>query len=120
VTVDANAGTVTLRASFPNPEGLLLPGMFLRVATPQSLVPNAIMAPQQGITRNAKGDAVALVLDADDKVEQRTVVTGDAIGDKWLVTAGLKAGDRLIVEGTNKVKSGMVVKPVAITTRQAG
>jgi membrane fusion protein (multidrug efflux system) len=120
VTVDANAGTVTLRASFPNPEGLLLPGMFLRVATPQSVVPNAIMAPQQGITRNAKGDAVALVLDADDKVEQRTVVTGDAVGDKWLVTAGLKAGDRLIVEGTNKVKAGMVVKPVAITTRQAG
>ncbi|HEY0270068.1 MAG TPA: efflux RND transporter periplasmic adaptor subunit [Sphingomonas sp.] len=114
VTVDEQAGTVTLRARFPNPDGILLPGMFVRVDAPQGVVPNGILAPQQGITRDAKGDATALVLDAANKVVQRTVTAAQAIGATWLVTQGLNAGDRLIVEGTEKAAIGAVVKPVAV------
>jgi len=115
LTVAEDSGTVTLRAKFANPEGFLLPGMFVRVEVPQSVVKDAIVAPQQGITREAKGDATAFIVGADNKVEQRSVVVSQAIRDKWLVTAGLKAGDRLIVEGTSKVKAGATVKPVAVT-----
>lgn len=114
VTVDENAGTVTLRARFPNPDGILMPGMFVRVETPQGVIPNGILAPQQGITRDAKGGATALVVDANNKVVQRTVTAGRAIGDSWLITAGLKAGDRLIIEGTDKAQPGATVKPVAL------
>jgi membrane fusion protein, multidrug efflux system len=114
VTVDQEAGTVTLRARFPNPQGLLMPGMFVRVEAPQGVVPNGILVPQQGITRDAKGDASALVVDANDKVAQRSVVTAQAVGNQWLITKGLAAGDRLIVEGTDKVTVGASVKPVAV------
>ncbi|QGP81305.1 efflux RND transporter periplasmic adaptor subunit [Sphingobium sp. CAP-1] len=113
--VDENSGTITLRARFPNPDGLLMPGMFVRVVAPQSVVPGAILAPQQGINRDAKGNATALVVTRANKVERRIVTAGQAIGDKWLITAGLKAGDRLIVEGTDKVKPDDQVKPVAVT-----
>ncbi|MCH8686761.1 efflux RND transporter periplasmic adaptor subunit [Pedomonas mirosovicensis] len=112
--VDPDSGTVTIRARFPNPDGLLLPGMFVRVIAPQAVVPGAVLAPQQGVTRDPKGNATALVVTADNKVERRDIVTGQAIGDKWLVTKGLKAGDRLIVEGTDKVRAGQPVKPVLI------
>lgn len=115
--VDPNSGTVTLRARFPNPENMLMPGMFVRAVAQQSVVPNAILAPQQGIGRDPKGNATALVVTADNKVERRDVTTRQAIGDKWLVTAGLKAGDRLIVEGTDKVKAGDKVKPVIVTLK---
>lgn len=114
VTVDQTAGTVTLRARFPNREGILLPGMFVRVETPQGVIPNGILAPQQGITRDPRGGATALVVGADNKVVQRNVTTAKAVGDKWLVTAGLKAGDRLIIEGTDKAMPGAAVKPVAV------
>lgn len=110
--VDPDSGTVTLRARFPNPDGLLLPGMFVRVVAPQSVVPNAILAPQQGISRDVKGDATALIATRDNKVERRLVTADRAIGDKWLITAGLKAGDRLIIEGTDKISPGDVIKPV--------
>jgi membrane fusion protein (multidrug efflux system) len=113
--VDPNSGTVTLRARFPNPDGLLLPGMFVRVVAPQSVMPRAILAPQQGITRDPKGNASALVVNRADKVERRTVTAAQAIGDKWLITAGLKAGDRLIVEGTDKVMPDDKVRPVPVT-----
>jgi membrane fusion protein (multidrug efflux system) len=113
--VDVNSGTVTLRARFPNPDGLLMPGMFVRVIAPQSVVPGAILAPQQGISRDPKGNATALVVNKANQVERRTVTAGQAIGDKWLITAGLKAGDRLIVQGTDKVQPNDKVKPVAIT-----
>ncbi len=116
--VDVNSGTVTLRARFPNPDGLLLPGMFVRVVAPQAVVPNAILAPQQGISRDPKGNATALVVTKDNKVERRTVMAGQAIGDAWLITDGLKAGDRLIVEGTDKVKPDDQVKPVTIATKK--
>ncbi len=112
--VDVNSGTVTLRARFPNPDGLLMPGMFVRVVAPQSVVPGAILAPQQGINRDPKGNATALVVNKANKVERRIVTATQAIGDKWLITTGLKAGDRLIVEGTDKVKADDVVKPVAV------
>lgn len=112
--VDTSTGTVTLRARFANPDALLLPGMFVRVTVPQTVVRNGILAPQQGITRDAKGNATALVVDASNKVVQRQVTTAQAIGDKWLVTAGLKAGDRLIVQGSDKAPVGATVKPVAV------
>ncbi len=114
VNVDPQAGTVTLRARFPNPDGLLLPGMFVNVAAPQGVVQNGVLAPQQGISRDAKGNGTALVVDASGKVEQRKVVTGQAIGDKWLIVSGLKAGDRLIVEGTDKARAGARVKAVTV------
>jgi len=112
--VDPNSGTVTLRARFPNPDGLLMPGMFVRVVAPQSVVPNAILAPQRGVSRDAKGAATALVVTRDNKVERRTIAVDHAIGDKWLVTEGLKAGDRIIVEGVNRVAVGDTVKPVPV------
>ena len=118
VTVDANAGTVTLRARFPNPQNLLMPGMFVRVLTPQATVPNAILAPQQGVSRDARGQATAYVVNAQNKVELRSLTLGQAVGQSWLVTKGLHAGDRLIVEGTDKVAPGAVVHPVA--TKVAG
>lgn len=112
--VDPDSGTITLRARFPNPDGLLLPGMFVRVVAPQSVVPGGILAPQQGISRDPKGNATALVVNRANKVERRIVTAGQALGDKWLITAGLKAGDRLIVEGTDKVQPGDPVKAVAV------
>lgn len=120
VTVDENSGTVTLRARFPNPQGVLLPGMFVRVELPQGIVPQGILAPQQGITRDPKGNATALVVGADNKVVKRDVVIGQAIGNRWLVTGGLKAGDRLIIEGTDKAQPGATVKPVAVKLDRAG
>ena len=114
VVVDEEAGTVTLRARFPNPDGLLMPGLFVRVETPQGVVPNAILAPQQGITRDARGDATALIVGADNKVVQRNVTAGQAIGNTWLITGGLRAGDRLIVEGSDKARPGATVKPVTV------
>jgi membrane fusion protein, multidrug efflux system len=119
VAVTQDSGTVTLRARFENPDGLLLPGMFVRVEVPQSVHQNAILAPQQGIARDAKGNATALVVMADNKVAQRPVIASQAIGDQWLITSGLSAGDRLMVEGTGKVKIGDVVKPVAVTLKPA-
>lgn len=112
--VDPDSGTVTLRARFPNPDSLLLPGMFVRVVAPQSVVPNAILVPQQGISRDPKGNATALVVDKSGKVERRIVTAAQAVGDKWLITSGLKKGDRLIVEGTDKVQPGDAVKPVPV------
>ncbi|MDD1451399.1 efflux RND transporter periplasmic adaptor subunit [Sphingomonas sp. H160509] len=114
VTVDENAGTVTLRARFPNPEGLLLPGMFVRVAAPQGVTPNGILAPQQGITRDPKGNATALVLGAGNTVVATPVIAAQAVGEAWLVTRGLKRGDRLIVDGTDNAVPGSVVRPIPV------
>ncbi|MEO8705491.1 MAG: efflux RND transporter periplasmic adaptor subunit [Kofleriaceae bacterium] len=114
VAVDEATGTVTLRAQFPNPDDTLLPGMYVRAVLDQAVATTAILAPQQGITHDPKGNASALVIGAGDKVEVRVVETDRAIGDRWLVTGGLKAGDRLIVEGLNKVGPGMPVKPSEI------
>ncbi len=112
VNVDETTGAVTLRASFPNPEHLLLPGMFVRATLKESFSTQAILAPQQGITRDAKGNAQALVVNQQNQVEQRAVTTGQAINNKWVITAGLNEGDRLIMEGSGKVKAGATVNPV--------
>jgi membrane fusion protein (multidrug efflux system) len=116
VAVDESTGSVTLRAIFPNPKHQLLPGMFVRANVDEGIMDDAILAPQQGITRDAKGNATALVVNGSNKVEQRTLQTGETYGDKWLVLSGLKAGDKLIVEGTGKVATGQEVKAEEIKT----
>ncbi|WBO24541.1 efflux RND transporter periplasmic adaptor subunit [Sphingomonas abietis] len=113
VTVDPSSGSVTIRASFPNPDGLLLPGMYVRAKLVEGTRRQAILAPQQGITRDEQGNAVAMVVDAQNKVEQRKVTTEQAVGDKWVVSSGLKPGDRLIVEGLLMLKPGEQVQPRA-------
>jgi len=120
VAVDEATGTVTLRATFPNPDDTLLPGMYVRAVLDQAVAASAILAPQQGITRDPKGNAIALVVGAGDKVEARTLVAERAIGDRWLVTSGLAAGDKLIVEGLNKVRPGMAVHATEIPAAQPG
>lgn len=120
VAVDEATGTVTLRAVFPNPDDTLLPGMYVRAVLDQAVDATAILAPQQGVTRDAKGNATALVVGVGDKVEVRTLAADRAIGDRWLVTSGLAAGDRLIVEGLNKVGPGMPVRPTEIQPAAAG
>jgi len=114
VAVDTATGTVTLRAEFSNPNGTLLPGMYVRARIDQAVVPQAILAPQQGITRDPTGNATALVVDATNHVLSRPTTTSRAIGDKWLVSSGLASGDRLIVQGVSKVRAGDVVKPVDV------
>ncbi|EOD4080810.1 efflux RND transporter periplasmic adaptor subunit [Yersinia enterocolitica] len=117
VAVDEATGAVTLRAEFPNPEHQLLPGMFVRASVRNSVNNAAILAPQQGITHDAKGHATALVVNQQQQVERREVVTERAIDNYWLINSGLVAGDRLIVEGTEKVSVGDEVKPVEVSTR---
>lgn len=113
--VDMNTGTVTVRARFPNPEGWLLPGMYVRAEFSPVQARGAILAPQQGISRDSKGNATALVISTDSKAELRTVVTERTVGDKWLVSKGLQPGDRLIVEGLGRIQPGQAVKPVAVS-----
>ena len=109
VTVDPGTGSVTLRAIFPNSQGLLLPGMFVRATIQEGIRERAIVAPQQGITHAPDGTATALVVGADGKVEKRNVQLDRALGNEWIVSRGLAGGDRLIVAGLQKVKPGMEV-----------
>lgn len=115
VAVDEATGSVTLRAVFPNPEHELLPGMYVHATVDNGVDPKAILAPQQGITRNAKGEATALVVDEQNNVAQRTVSAERVVGSNWLIGSGLNEGDRLIVEGTSKVTIGAAVKPVEVS-----
>jgi membrane fusion protein, multidrug efflux system len=111
VTVDQTTGSVTLRALMPNPERLLLPGMFVREEIHEGVRQGVLLAPQQGVSHNQKGQPTALVVDPDNTVELRTITTDRAIGDQWLVTSGLKPGDRVIVEGIQSAKPGAKVAP---------
>lgn len=120
VAADESTGSVTLRATFANRHHQLVPGMFVRATIKEGTLKDAILAPQQGITRNTKGNATALVVNADNKVEQRQVTTGETYGDKWLILSGLNAGDRLIVQGTNKVKVGQQVDPQIVAEKGEG
>ena len=110
LTVDESTGSITIRAVFPNPHTDLLPGMFVRARLEEGVRPDALLVPQQGVTRNPRGQATAMVVDSDNKVEVRIIDAAQAIGDQWLVTSGLKAGDRVIVAGLQRVRPGMQVK----------
>ncbi|RSZ56379.1 efflux RND transporter periplasmic adaptor subunit [Massilia atriviolacea] len=106
VSVDAGTGNVTLRALFPNPKGELMPGMYVRAVLDSGVDAQAITVPQVGVTRNQRGEATALVLNKENKVEQRVLSTGAAVGDRWVVNAGLAPGERVIVEGLQQVQPG--------------
>jgi membrane fusion protein (multidrug efflux system) len=132
-TVDRDTGSVTLRAVFPNPDGVLLPGLFVRARLEAGVAQNALLVPQQAVTRNSRGEATTLVVDEEGTVRQRIIETGQSIGNKWLVSAGLAAGDRVVVEGSQRVRDGVkpevremtaeeldqVGKPRPVTTAQA-
>lgn len=110
ITVDSSTGSVMLRAVFPNPDNILLPGMFVRALVEEGVNDQALFVPQQGVSRDTKGNPVALVVDKTGKVEQRILEVDRAIGDKWLVTKGLAVGDQVIIEGTHKARPGASVK----------
>ena len=118
VSVDASTGSVVLRAEFANPDLLLLPGMYVRATLETGINTAAILAPQRGISRNAKGEATALVVNAAGVVEprlvkaSRTIAVNGGAADQWLIEEGLVAGDQLIVEGLQKVRPGAPVKAV--------
>ena len=113
VTVDRGTGTVTLRAVVPNPQGNLLPGMVVQARLLAGTDRGVLLVPQQGVTRSPTGDATALVIGEGNKVERRRLQLARAVGNQWLVTSGLKAGDRLIVEGLQRARAGQTVTPVA-------
>ncbi len=119
VSVDQTTGSVTLRAVFQNPDHTLLPGMFVHARLQSGVAENAILVPQQGVTRDLKGTPTALVVNADNKVESRTLVANRTIGSDWLVEKGLNAGDRVITEGLQYVKPGAEVKVAEATNVNA-
>jgi membrane fusion protein (multidrug efflux system) len=109
VTVDPSTGSITLRAVFPNPNGILLPGMYVRAKVSEGVLESAILAPQRGVARNSRGEPTALVVNADNVVELRALKTDRTVGDQWLIESGLVDGDRVIVEGLQRVKPGVPV-----------
>lgn len=113
--VDPATGTVTVRARFPNPDGLLLPGMYVRAEFAPVAARAAVLVPQQGISRDAKGNATAVIIDAESIARLRRVTTDRTVGDQWLVSSGLKSGDRLVIEGLSRIKLGEKVTPVPVT-----
>jgi len=112
ITVEQTTGSVILRVVVPNPKGLLLPGMFLRAVVKEGNSNQAILIPQQAVSRDSKGNPVALIVDGESKVGQRMLTLDRAIGDQWLVASGLAPGERVIVEGVQKVRPGATVKVV--------
>lgn len=118
VTVDQTTGSITLRAIVPNPDHSLLPGMFVRARVEEGVNQNALLVPQQAIARTPTGQATAMVVNAEDKVDVRQVTAQEAIGDKWLVTSGLKAGDRVISVGVQRAAQGAKVSPKEVSANQ--
>ncbi len=116
VTVDPGTGSYALRVLVPNPDGLLLPGMYVRAQVDMGQRPQGILAPQQAITRDPKGQALAMVVNAEGVVEARVLGASRTLGDQWLVDEGLQAGERVIVEGLQKVRPGMQVRVVEAAT----
>ncbi|MDB5446320.1 MAG: efflux transporter, family, subunit [Phenylobacterium sp.] len=110
--VDASTGTVTLRARFPNPDYLLLPGMFVRARLAQAVAPNAILVPQPAVSRDPRGQATVMVVGPGNKAVLRTIQADRTVGDQWLVTSGLSAGEKVITEGLAKIKPGQTIRPV--------
>jgi membrane fusion protein, multidrug efflux system len=117
--VDASTGTVTLRASFPNPGGLLLPGMYVRAGLSQATVTRGLLVPQAGVSRDPKGGATVMLVGPGGTAVRKDITAERTIGDKWLVTGGLKPGDRVIVEGLGKIKAGGKIIPVAAGSKPA-
>ncbi|ONU93549.1 efflux RND transporter periplasmic adaptor subunit, partial [Burkholderia cenocepacia] len=112
VTVDQTTGSVTIRAVFPNPNRVLLPGMFVRARIEEGVNENAFLVPQIGVTHDQKGQAIAMVVNASNKVEPRPLKTTGMQGQNWVVEGGLQAGDHVIVQGVDKVRPGATVKTV--------
>lgn len=119
ISVDPTTGMITLRAEFPNPEKLLMPGMFARARLVEAVNANAITIPQRTVTRGAGGDSTVLVVTDDNKVELRTIVVDRIVGNKVVVAKGLKPGERVMVEGSQKAPPGSTVKPVPFTEPEA-
>ena len=119
VSVDPTTGSVILRMVFPNPRRTLLPGMYVRAIVEEGVNEQAILAPQQAITRNPKGEAIALVVNAAGKVEQRVIEVDRAVGAEWVVASGLAPGDRVVVEGRDQVRPGAAVKAVEVQLNPA-
>ncbi len=117
VTVDQTTGSVTLRAIFPNPKGVLLPGMYVRAHLVEGIDTSGILAPQEAVTRDEKGQATALVAGPDGRAEARVLQVGEVVGHQWRVVSGLKAGDRLIVEGAANAKPGQPVRVLSAKTQ---
>lgn len=118
VMVNPETGTVTLRARFPNPNGLLLPGMFVRARFDQAIDTGAILVPQSAVSRNARGEASVFVVDAGNKAAERKVDATRTVGPDWVVTGGLKPGDKVIVQGVAKIRPGAPIRPVAASKPQ--
>src|SRR5882672_1943093 len=125
VSVDPGTGSVVLRAVFPNPKRELLPGMFVRAQLTRGTREQALLVPQRGVSRNPRGEATVMVVDKDDKVNERVVTTDRAIDGEWLITTGLSPGERVVVDGLQKIKPGVAVKAIPApedpnADRQAG
>ncbi|WP_395024654.1 efflux RND transporter periplasmic adaptor subunit [Comamonas odontotermitis] len=114
VIVNATTGTVTLRAQVPNPDGMLMPNMYVQALLPTAVAPDALLVPQQSVTRDLTGRASVMVVGQDDKIEKRPLEIDRAIGNQWLVGSGLKAGERVVVDGFQRVKVGDKVNPTVI------
>jgi membrane fusion protein, multidrug efflux system len=119
VSVDPTTGSVILRAVFPNPDHTILPGMFVQGIIKEGIKKDAILIPQQSVSRNSKGDPMALLVDAENKAQLRMLTIDRAIGDQWLVSAGLAPGDRVIVEGLSRLRPGTLVKAVPFKADEA-
>jgi membrane fusion protein (multidrug efflux system) len=118
-SIDTTTGTFTVRAEFPNPDRLLLPGMFVRALVEEGVAPNNFLVPQRAVTRNPKGEATAKFVGADGKVEERVVATSRSVGNNWLIDQGVKDGERIIVEGGQLVRSGQTVTGNEVTIDEA-
>ena len=110
--VDPDTGSVTIRARFPNPRNLLLPGMSVRAIVPEGTAVNGFLVPQQAVTRNVKGNPTVTIVNARNQSKVRIITTNQTVGANWLVTGGLRPGDRVIVEGLQKVRPGVTLKVV--------
>jgi membrane fusion protein (multidrug efflux system) len=116
VTVDPTTGSVILRIVFPNPKAILLPGMFVRAVVQEGVNKQAILIPQQAVSRDPRGNPFTLIVDAQSNVQIRMLTLDRAIGDQWLVSSGLAPGERVIIEGMQKVKPGAPVKAIPFET----
>jgi membrane fusion protein (multidrug efflux system) len=114
VTVDPTTGSITLRMVFSNPKEVLLPGMFVRAVVEEGVKDQALLVPQQGVSRDPKGNPIALVVGKDEKVELRALELDRAMGDRWLVNKGLAPGDRVVVEGSQRIRPGASVRAVPL------